>query len=131
MRVGVPKEVKSDEYRVGMMPVGAATLVKGGTSGIYRGQCRHWPAGFQMKITSRLAATIVQTAAGDLRQGRDDREGEGAAAERNCHVSAGADRVHLFPFRGGAGLGQGCLESGIVAIAYETIKDKAGPASAA
>ena len=30
MRVGIPKEVKSDEYRVGMMPVGAASLVKAG-----------------------------------------------------------------------------------------------------
>ena len=30
MRVGVPKEVKSDEYRVAMMPVGAELLVKAG-----------------------------------------------------------------------------------------------------
>ena len=30
MRVGVPKEVKSDEYRVAMMPVGAETLSKAG-----------------------------------------------------------------------------------------------------
>ena len=30
MRVGVPKEIKSDEYRVGMMPVGAEQLVRAG-----------------------------------------------------------------------------------------------------
>ena len=30
MRVGVPKEVKSDEYRVALMPVGAETLSKAG-----------------------------------------------------------------------------------------------------
>ena len=30
MRVGVPKEIKSDEYRVAMMPVGAELLVKAG-----------------------------------------------------------------------------------------------------
>ena len=30
MRVGVPKEVKCDEYRVGMMPVGVEVLVKAG-----------------------------------------------------------------------------------------------------
>ena len=30
MRVGVPKEVKSDEYRVGMMPVGAEALTRAG-----------------------------------------------------------------------------------------------------
>src|SRR4051794_12840688 len=30
MRVGVPKEVKSDEYRVAMMPVGAEQLVRAG-----------------------------------------------------------------------------------------------------
>ena len=30
MRVGVPKEIKSDEYRVGMMPVGAEALTRAG-----------------------------------------------------------------------------------------------------
>src|SRR5436190_1454507 len=30
MRVGVPKEVKPDEYRVAMMPVGAELLTKAG-----------------------------------------------------------------------------------------------------
>ena len=30
MRIGVPKEVKSDEYRVAMMPVGVELLVKAG-----------------------------------------------------------------------------------------------------
>ena len=30
MRIGVPKEIKSDEYRVAMMPVGVELLVKGG-----------------------------------------------------------------------------------------------------
>ena len=31
MRVGVPKEVKPDEYRVAMMPVGVELLTKAGT----------------------------------------------------------------------------------------------------
>src|SRR5579864_7039972 len=30
MRVGVPREVKADEYRVGMMPVGAEALTRAG-----------------------------------------------------------------------------------------------------
>src|ERR1044071_892290 len=30
MRVGVPKEIKPDEYRVALMPVGAELLVKAG-----------------------------------------------------------------------------------------------------
>src|SRR5690349_13173500 len=30
MRIGVPKEIKSDEYRVAMMPVGVELLVKSG-----------------------------------------------------------------------------------------------------
>ena len=32
MKIGVPKEIKSDEYRVGMMPVGADLLTKAGHS---------------------------------------------------------------------------------------------------
>ncbi len=30
MVIGVPREVKSDEYRVAMMPVGVESLVRGG-----------------------------------------------------------------------------------------------------
>ena len=30
MRIGVPKEVKPDEYRIAMMPVGAEVLTKAG-----------------------------------------------------------------------------------------------------
>ena len=30
MKIGIPKEVKSDEYRVGMMPVGAELLSRAG-----------------------------------------------------------------------------------------------------
>ena len=30
MRVGVPKEIKPDEYRVAMMPVGVELLTKAG-----------------------------------------------------------------------------------------------------
>ena len=30
MRIGIPKEVKPDEYRVAMMPVGVELLVKAG-----------------------------------------------------------------------------------------------------
>src|SRR5260221_563455 len=34
MRVGVPREVKSDEYRGGMRPVGAAARVRAGRGGV-------------------------------------------------------------------------------------------------
>ena len=30
MKVGVPKEIKSDEYRVAMLPVGALELTQAG-----------------------------------------------------------------------------------------------------
>ena len=36
MRVGVPKEVKSDEYRVAMMPVGVEAAGEGGARGVHR-----------------------------------------------------------------------------------------------
>ncbi len=32
MRIGVPTEIKTDEYRVGMTPAGAAVLVHDGTT---------------------------------------------------------------------------------------------------
>src|ERR1043165_2345673 len=30
MRIGVPKEIKADEYRVGMMPVGVELMIRAG-----------------------------------------------------------------------------------------------------
>jgi len=125
MRVGVPKEVKSDEYRVGMMPVGAATLVKGGHQ-VFVEANAGLASGFPDEDYVKAGAAIVQTAAEIF-----------ALAEMIVKVKE-PQQIEItmfrpaqivftyFHFAAAPALAKGCLDAGIVAIAYETIKDKAG-----
>ena len=125
MRVGCPKEIKPDEYRVALMPVGAETLVKAGHQVFVETQAGV-ASGFPDEAYRKAGATIVAT---------------------HEEVFAGADMIikvkeplgpeiplfrpgqivfTYFHFAASAELVQGCLKAGIVAIAYETIRDKTG-----
>ena len=78
MIVGVPKEIKLDEYRVAMLPVGVEELVRRGHQVLVEAG-----AGLGSGIADHdyLAARLRdgQRARGDLRPGRHDRQGQGAA----------------------------------------------------
>ena len=86
MIVGVPKEIKSDEYRVAMLPVGAEELTAAGhtvliEAGRRAGQRDH------RRPVRRRRGDDRRRADADLVAGRPDREGQGAAAEssgRSC-----------------------------------------------
>ena len=83
MIVGVPKEIKQDEYRVAMLPVGVEELVRAGT----RCSSKREPArvpGLPDSDYVRRGRTD-RRAGGDLRAGRHDCEGEGAAARGDGH----------------------------------------------
>src|SRR2546426_9102725 len=58
MKVGVPKEIKADEYRVGMMPVGAETLSKVGHQVFVETQAGA-ASGFADEAYKAAGATIV------------------------------------------------------------------------
>ena len=62
MRVGVPKEVKSDEYRVAMMPVGAEVMKKNGHEVFVETQAGVG-SGFPDELYVKAGATILPTAA--------------------------------------------------------------------
>src|SRR4051812_16599874 len=61
VRVGVPKEVKSDEYRVALMPVGAETLARGGHAVFVEAQAGV-ASGFADEDYAAAGATIVTSA---------------------------------------------------------------------
>ena len=88
--VGVPKEIKTDEYRVAMTPVGVEELTRGRAQGADPdrggpGQ-RH-----QRRAVRRAGAEIVAGRRRRLAAGRPDRQGEGAAARRVA-AACGAGR---------------------------------------
>ena len=125
MIIGIPKETKEDEYRVAVLPVGAHLLAGDGHT------------------------VLVETGAG-LASSFDDEKysaaGAGIAATSD-EIYSRADlivkvkepqppeiaRLHakqivfcFFHFAASRELTVGCLEAGITAVAYETLRDTAG-----
>jgi alanine dehydrogenase len=125
MLVGVPKETKTDEYRVAMLPVGVEELIRAGHR------------------------VLVQAGAGQGSGIADEQY-----AEHGAEIAADADDVWAnadlivkvkeplppewpkmqsgqlvftyFHFAASAELTQAVIRSGITAIAYETIRDAKG-----
>jgi alanine dehydrogenase len=125
MRVGVPKEIKADEYRVGLMPVGAQSLARAGHE-VFVQAGAGVGSGFADEDYRRAGAKIVAEAAEVF-----------AAAQMIVKVKepqAGEMRLFrrgqivftYFHFAASVELTRQCLESGIVAIAYETLRDRQG-----
>lgn len=125
MIIGVPKEIKPDEYRVAITPAGVEQLKRNGhTVLVQRG------AGVGSGIPDgdyeALGARIIDTAAGVF-----------AEAEMIVKVKEPLDSeirmltprhtvFTYFHFAASRELTEGCVRSGCVTIAYETIEDRHG-----
>ena len=122
MIIGVPKEIKTREYRVGMVPAGVRALVAPAT----RCSSRRAPAkarASRTPSTQRVGAQIVEQRGRGVEARRDDREGEGAAPARVRADSDGPDPLHLPPpRRRGAELTKELVKKKVAAVAYETIQ---------
>lgn len=125
MRVGVPAEVKSDEYRVGLLPVGAHLLAQRGHSVVVQSGAGEG-SGFSDDMYRQAGATILPTAdevwaASDMivkvkepQPVEWPRMREGQVVFTYFHFAA--DRECTLA----------CLERRIVAVAYETL-EQPGP----
>src|SRR5579864_886465 len=125
MKVGVPREVKSDEYRVGMMPVGAEALARAGHEVFIETQAGV-ASGFADEDYTAVGAKILSGA----KEVFDKAEmlvkvKEPQPAEISM-FKPGQIVFTYFHFAADPEMSQACLESEIVAIAYETIKDRRG-----
>ena len=83
MIVGVPKEIKQDEYRVAMLPVGVEELVRRGHKVLIEAGAGTGLGPARSAIIVQSGAELVERPGRNLRPGRPDRESEGAAAERD------------------------------------------------
>ena len=125
MRIGVPKEIKPDEYRVAVMPVGAEVLVKAGHQVLVENSAGV-SSGFSDDDYRKAGATIVPSHA-DAIGGMD----MVVKVKEPQHSEIALFRpgqiiFTYFHLAASPELTQACLESEIVAIAYETIKDRNG-----
>jgi len=125
MRIGVPREVKPDEYRVAMMPVGIESLVKGGHQ-VFVETLAGVSSGFTDEDYLRAGATIVPTHAEAITQVEMVIKVKEPQSSEIALFRPGQIVFTYFHFAASPELTQGCLESEIIAIAYETIKDRAG-----
>ncbi len=125
MRVGIPKEVKADEYRVAMMPVGADLLVRAGHEVLIEADAGIG-SGFPDEAYAKVGAKIVNSAKEVF--SKSDlliKVKEPQPQEIELFHSGQIVFTYLH-FAASRELTEGCQKSGITAIAYETIKDKAG-----
>jgi hypothetical protein len=80
MLIGVPKEIKNHEYRVGLTPSSVRELIHHGHKALVETKAGTG-IGFDDAAYKAAGATIAPECRSCLRQGRHDREGEGAAGQ--------------------------------------------------
>jgi alanine dehydrogenase len=125
MIVGVPSEVKSDEYRVGMRPVGAEVLTRRGHTVLVQSGAG-LGSGFTDQEYDAAGARIVHSAQnvwGDadlIVKVKEPQPQETPLIREDQTVFT------YFHFAADKELTVGCLESKCIAVAYETLTDKRG-----
>lgn len=125
MIIGIPAEIKKDEYRVALLPVGAKLLVEDGHEVLI--ECgAGLGSGFSDSDYSAEGAHCV--AGVDEIYARADmivkvKEPQPAEIKR---MRAGQIIFCYFHFAGSRKLTQQCLERKIAAVAYETLSDDRG-----
>lgn len=125
MMVGVPTEVKKDEYRVGMRPVGAEILTQQGHTVLVQSGAG-LGSGFPDEQYDAAGAKIVPTAANVWAKAdlivkvKEPQPQEIPMMRENQTVFT------YFHFAADRELTLGCLNSKCIAAAYETLTDKRG-----
>jgi alanine dehydrogenase len=125
MIVGVPKEVKKDEYRVGLLPVGADLLTRDGhTVLIEKGAGAS--SGFDDTAYKAVGAVLVDSAEEIYARAEVIVKVKEPQPSELVQLRAGQILFCYFHFAASRELTVRCLEAGITAVAYETLKDAQG-----
>ena len=98
MLVGVPREIKSGEARVGLTPGAVGEYVAHGHRGAGRDQRRRRHRGRRCGLCRRRRRDRSDRRRG-VRHGRHDRQGQGAAARGMGAAPRRTDPLHLSPSR--------------------------------
>jgi len=125
MIVGVPKEIKKDEYRVGLLPVGAQLLTKDGHTVLIEKDAGS-ASGFDDQRYALSGAEIVATAEEIYRRADLIVKVKEPQPPEIARLRAGQVMFCYFHFAASRDLTAACLNTGITAVAYETLKDPQG-----
>jgi alanine dehydrogenase len=121
MIVGVPQEVKADEYRVGLLPVGAEMLVKRGHKVVVEAGAGVG-SGFEDSAYETAGATIVPGAAQVWAQADMIVKVKEPQAPEYPHMRDGQVVFTYFHLAADRELTLACMDRKIAAVAYETLE---------
>jgi alanine dehydrogenase len=125
MIIGVPKETKTDEYRVALLPVGAQLLIRDGHTVLIE-QGAGLGSGFDDEQYLAAGAQIVKTSEQIYAQAELIVKVKEPQSHEMAMLREGQTIFCYFHFAASRELTVGCLEAGITAIAYETLRDAHG-----
>lgn len=125
MIVGIPKEVKRDEYRVAILPVGAEEFVRAGHQVIIEKD-----SGIGSGLTNEqyveAGATLVDSAEEVFAQADMILKVKEPQPEEYALIRKGQIVFTYFHFAASEQLTQGMIDSGAICLAYETLRDQRG-----
>jgi alanine dehydrogenase len=125
MIIGVPKEIKKDEYRVALIPVGVEELVKKGHTILLErgaGLGSGIPDGEYSRAGAKLVGNVKKVFSGAemLLKVKEPLRGEYSLLRKDQIIFT------FFHFAASKDLTERVIRSGVVAIAYETVRDQRG-----
>jgi alanine dehydrogenase len=125
MIVGIPQEIKQDEYRVSMLPVGVELLARAGHSVLVEtdaGVGSGYPDTAYTEAGAQIVATHEEVfeKADLIVKVKEPLEPEWPLMRRGQQVFT------YFHFAASKDLTLACLDAGITAVAYETLTDADG-----
>jgi len=125
MIVGVVKEIKPDEYRVGLIPSGAAELTKAGHQVLVEKEAGAG-SGFTDAEYQTAGARLVDSAAEIFAKSEMIIKVKEPQPKECGMLRSGQICFTYFHFAADRALTEGVVKSGCIAIAYETVRDKQG-----
>lgn len=121
MLIGVPKEIKTEEYRVGMTPAGAEALTTAGHRVVIE-KGAGLPSGFTDDFYEAAGAEIVDTAEEVWARAEMIVKVKEPIEPEWPHMREGQLLYTYFHFAASEPLTRAVMDSGAVALAYETVE---------
>ncbi|MBM4143259.1 MAG: alanine dehydrogenase [Lentisphaerae bacterium] len=122
MIIGVPREIKADEYRVALLPVGAELLKAEGHTVLVEKDAG-LASGFDDALYLAAGAAAAATAEEVFARADVIVKVKEPQPEEIRRLRAGQIVFCYFHFAGSRALTEACLRAGIAAVAYETLRD--------
>ncbi len=122
MKIGVPKEIKTNENRIALVPAGAEALVAAGHSVLHRDRRRARKRLRRRPTTSAVGASIAPDAATVWRDSEMIMKVKEPIEREWPHMRRGQLIFTYFHFAADEKLTRAHIDSGATCVAYETVE---------